>query len=362
MLDRYLPVIQAPMAGGPSTPQLVAAVSGAGGLGFLAGGYLSPAALLTAIAETQELTNEPFGVNLFVPGAPATSAEAAAQRAAVDSYRRCLAPHAAALDADLPDAEELPWDDEDHYVAKIEALSRLEAPPAVVSLTFGLPQPAQLALLHERGIATVVTVTNEAEARAAVDLGVSGLCVQGPEAGGHRGTHDVKTAPDSRNLSTLLAAITAELGQERGRIHLTASGGVDSPQRVQELLKAGADSVQAGTAYLRAPEAGTHPTHRAALATGSAETVVTRAFTGRAARAVSNLLARELAASAPPVYPAVHHLTRPLRAAAAARGDAQRLHLWAGVNYRAALPAPAAAMTAWLGGDVTEIAPFITGE
>lgn len=375
MLHRRLPIIQAPMAGGPSTPELAAAVSAAGGLGYLAGGYLTAEKLLEFIDATRAQTDEPFGVNLFVPAPPNGAAGAAQQhRAAPDqdsaaksqfgavaAYREALAPHAEAVGATLPAAAELPWDDDDHYAAKLDALCALDQAPALVSFTFGLPRHDDVARLRARGTLTVATVTTEAEARAAVALGVDGLCVQGPEGGGHRGTHDAQATPDERDLLSLLRAIRTDLGKHRGDAHLTATGGIDSPERVHEVLAAGADAVQIGTAYLQADEAGTSTTHRAALATFTADTVVTRAFTGRAARALPNRVTRELSAAAPAAYPALHHLTRPLRAAAAATGDAERLHLWAGARYRTAPAAPAQAITQWLGGDIAEIAPFITG-
>ncbi|RZU61175.1 NAD(P)H-dependent flavin oxidoreductase [Zhihengliuella halotolerans] len=355
MLENVPRIIQAPMAGGPSTPELAAAVSGAGGLGFLAGGYLTAESLLGAVRAARALTHAPLGVNLFVPGPPAADVDAVA------AYRERLVPHADLRGVRLPAVADLPWDDDDHYRAKLDALCALPAPPELVSFTFGLPGHDDVARLRALGTLTVATVTNEGEARAAVALDVDGICVQGPEAGGHRGTHDAAAAPDDRPLEVLLPAVIAALSEARRRPHITATGGIDTPRRVREVLELGADSAMAGTAYLRADEAGTNATHAAALATAGRDTLVTRAFTGRTARGLANTLALEVGSAAPSAYPAVHHLTRPLRAAAASAGDPERLHLWAGTNYAGARPAPAAAITRWLaGGTDPAIATVIT--
>ncbi|GHD01290.1 nitronate monooxygenase [Zhihengliuella salsuginis] len=356
MLDRTLPIVQAPMAGGPSTPELAAAVAGAGGLGYIAGGYLTPERLLEAVRATRGLTAEPFGINLFVPSPEA------GQRAAVGAYRQRLLPHAERVGASLPGVDELPWDDDDHYRAKIDALCALETPPALVSFTFGLPGHDDVAQLRARGTLTVATVTDEAEARAAVALGVDGLCVQGPEAGGHRGTHDALADPDTRPLAELLPAVLDAVADVRGRLNVTAAGGIDTPGHVRLMLGLGADDVQAGTAYLLADEAGTNRTHAAAVAAGGRGTLVTRAFTGRPARALANALALEIGDAAPAAYPAVHHLTRPLRAAAAGAGDPELLHLWAGANCSRVPAAPAAEITRWLAGGDAAIATDITDE
>lgn len=357
MLENVPRLIQAPMAGGPSTPELAAAVSEAGGLGFLAGGYLSPDGLLDAVRATRALTTAPLGVNLFVPGTPAAGSSA------VEAYRGRLLPHAEILGAALPAVADLPWDDDDGYRAKLDALCTLTAPPELVSFTFGLPGREDVARLRAAGSLAVATVTNEAEARAAVALGVDGICVQGPDAGGHRGTHDAADEPDSRPLEELLPAVLAAIAAERGHLHVTAAGGIGTPSRVREVLALGADSAMSGTAFLLADEAGTNGTHAAALAAGRRDTIVTRAFTGRAARALANELARDMGGSAPAAYPAVHHLTRPLRAAAAAAGDPERLHLWAGADYAGARPGPAAEITRWLGRGIDPaIATVITDE
>lgn len=351
-----VPIVAAPMAGGPSTPELVAAVAAAGGLGFLAGGYLSGDALAAQLRDLRERSDRPFGVNLFLPPPDGGDPDpTGARSAAVAAYARELASEAAAFDVALGD----PVRDDDAVDDKIAALAA--DPPAVISLTFALPDRRRLDALRATGAALVATVTSVDEARAAAGAGMDALCVQGAEAGGHRGVHvDRGGDPEEGavGLLDLLDGVRAAVD-----LPVIAAGGLASADSVRSVLRAGAVAAQLGTAFLRCPEAGTSATHRAALAqrvpppsdaaalvdedtdrgpgTG---TVVTRAFTGRPARALGNRFVRDHGATAPAAYPELHHLTRPLRAAASAAGDADALHLWAGTAWRAATEEPAAAV------------------
>lgn len=332
--DVALPILAAPMAGGASTPELVAAVAAAGGFGSLAAGYRSATAMSEQIAATRKLTDRPFGVNLFVPAATDPAA-----LAGLPAYREELRPDAERLGARLP--EEIPADDED-WAAKIAAL--VADPVPVVSYTFGLPTPAEAEALAAVGTAQVATVTSVAEARAAAELGMSALAVQGPEAGGHRGTHSVAAEPGTEPLLALLAKVRAAVG-----LPIIAAGGIGDGPAIAAALTAGATAVQLGTAYLLADEAGTSAGHRASLRSPEfAETAITRAFTGRAARGLRNSFIDRHAGRAPYAYPEVHHLTAPLRQAASRAGDVQSMHLWAGTAFRSACPGPAGEITAEL--------------
>lgn len=316
------PIVGAPMGGGPSTPALAAAVSAAGGLGFLAAGYLTSERLAADLAATRELTARPFGVNLFVPGRDDADA------GAVAAYRQRLAPEAARLGAELGEPR---WSDDD-WAAKVDVV--LAERPSVVSTTFGLPPPADAARLRGAGIAWWCTVTSPAEADQAEAAGADALVVQGAEAGAHRGSFD---DPDGEGLSLLpLLRLVAA----RTAVPLVAAGGIADGAGVAAALAAGARAAQIGTALLLAAEAGTHPVHRAALASGL-PTAPTRAFTGRTARGLANAFLLDHADEAPRGYPQVHYVTAPLRAAARAAGDSDRVNLWAGQAYPLAEEAPA---------------------
>ncbi len=325
-LGTPLPIVAAPMAGGPTTTAMAAAVAQAGAFPFLAAGYKSAEALSAEIEEVRSL-GTPFGVNLFVPGA------AAVDKAAFRTYAARIRPDAEVYGLEL-DPE--PVADDDQWAAKVDLL--VQRPVPVVSLTFGLPARGDIAALQAAGSRVFATVTSAAEALAAHALGVDGLVVQGPDAGGHSAVHDPAAVPESASTEDVVRRVCAQV-----RLPVVAAGGVDGPGAVRTLLNAGASAVAVGTLLLRTDEAGTSPAHRAALADPAFDqTVLTRCFTGRPARALRNGFIDRHDQAAPVAYPAVHHLTRALRQAAGKAGDTDRLHLWAGTGYRKAVTGPAA--------------------
>jgi nitronate monooxygenase len=336
MLDRLrIPIIQAPLAGGASTPELTAAVVEAGAFGFVAAGYRTPDALRDDLRATRALTSAPFGVNVFVPGHPT---EPAAYAAYVTGLREEAAGHGVALGE--PRFEDDGWD------AKLELL---EADPvAAVSFTFGCPPADVVARLQAAGSSVWVTVTDPDEAERAATAGADALVVQGIEAGGHRGSFvDADGAGDYGLLALL------QLAAARTDLPLVASGGIASGAAVAAVLCAGARAAQIGTAFMRCPEAGTSAPHRQALATG-APTRLTRAFSGRNARGIVNRFLREHSAEAPIAYPEVHHVTAPLRAAGRKAGDADVINLWAGQAHELARELPAGELVAALAADAAQ--------
>jgi len=331
LLGTDLPLVAAPMAGGATTLDLLAATTEAGAFAFLAGGYQPPDTLADQVRRARD-RGRPFGVNLFVP-----ATTPAPDPAALAAYARRIAPDAAAHDVDLDAAlASVPATDDDGWAAKVDLLRRDPVP--VVSCTFGPPPAADVAALRAAGSVVLVTVTTPQEAVAAEELGADGLVVQGPGAGGHSGTWDpARTVVDGTTADAVSAVVA------RTTLPVVAAGGVDGASAVGRLLRAGAQAVAVGTLLLRTDEAGTSRTHRDALADPRyTTTAVTRAFTGRPARALVNGFLTRHDAHAPVAYPQVHHLTRELRRRAAAAGDAERLHLWAGTGHRSAATGPAA--------------------
>jgi nitronate monooxygenase len=333
------PIVLAPMAGGPTTPDLVAAVSEAGGFGFLAGGYLEASALAAAIAALRERSARPFGVNLFLPGER--------RDAGVAEYRDRL------VAAGLQPGEPV-WDD-DGYPDKLALL--LADPVPVVSFTFGCPEPDAVSRLHAVGTEVLATVTNPDEARQAAAAGVDGLVVQGMEAGAHRGVFaDDPADPAGGQQYGLLALL--RLVAAAVDMPLVATGGIVDGSGVAAALAAGAVAAQLGTAFLACPEAGTKPAHRAALDDpGRPATAITRAFTGRPARGIRNPFLDEHTAAAPAAYPQVHHMTRPIRA----HGDPATMNLWAGQAYPLVRPMPAAELVVTLLAEAREAATLAAG-
>ena len=209
----------------------------------------------------------------------------------------------------------------------------------MVSFTFGCPSGDDVARLQAAGTEVWVTVTSTAEAVDAAASGADVLVAQNAEAGGHRGAW----RDDGTDLPLLEL-----LGEVRDACDtpLVATGGIGDRAGVLAALDAGAAAVQAGTAFLLCPEAGTSEPHRAMLERPGI-TAITRAFTGRRARGIVNEFMREHP-HAPSAYPHVHHMTAPLRAAARAAGDAERINLWAGVRFATARAVPAAEVVATL--------------
>ena len=309
------PVIVAPMAGGSSTAELVIAAAGAGALGFLAAGYKTPAAMAAEMADVRAATAQPFGVNVLLPGTPYPDP------AALDRYLGSLRSAGPLGDAT--------WDD-DGFGGKIAAL--LAEPPAVTSFTFGCPPAEVIRALQDAGSLVVVTVTSPAEAALAAGAGVDALCAQGYEAGAHRGTfaNDDEPGRDYGLLSLIgeVARVTS--------LPQVAAGGIMDPRQVRAVIAAGAVAAQCGTAFLRCPESGAHPRYKAALTDPHyTATTLTRAFSGRLARGLANQFIRDHQ-DAPAAYPEINNATRPLRAAAAADGDTERMSLWAGQGWRSA--------------------------
>lgn len=325
-LGASIPVLAAPMAGGPTTPALVVAAARAGGLGFLPGGYRTAEALAGQIAEVRS-TGVAFGVNLFAPNPVPVDAEA------YRHYARAVAPDALAHGVDVLATGVV--EDDDQWTEKIRLL--LSDPVPVVSFTFGVPEATVMAALRAAGILVVQTVTSPAEARLAAEAGADMLAVQASAAGGHSGTLTPERIPEPVPLPELVGQVRHAVS-----LPLVAAGGVSTPQAAAEALRAGAEAVMVGTALLLADEAGTSRPHRAALTDPAREgTVVTRAFTGRPARALRNGFTERHSATAPAGYPALHHLTSPMRKAASAANDPESINLWAGTGYREAVAEPA---------------------
>jgi nitronate monooxygenase len=328
------PIVGAPLAGGPSTPALTAAVSNAGGLGFLAAGYLSVDALKQQIDETRALTDAPFGVNIFVIG------EAPVDHAAVDAYIAQIRPEAEARGVQLGE----PRFEDDHFDDKV-ALAIEERIP-VVSFTFGCPPAQAVDRLHEHDLAAWITVTEWEESMVAHAVGADALVVQGIEAGGHRGGFSDGVGRDA----SLMVTLRLIAGQELPGLPLVAAGGIMDGPAAAAAIVAGASAAQLGTALMLSQEAGTSPAQRRAFK-GNEPTAITRAFTGRRARGINNAFMARYGAHAPSAYPQIHHVTSPLRKAGREQGDADVINLWAGQGYGLAQAKPAGEIVREIGAN-----------
>ncbi|MBL1080785.1 nitronate monooxygenase [Streptomyces actinomycinicus] len=333
------PIVQAPMAGGVSVPQLAAAVCEAGGLGFLAAGYKTADGMYQEIKQIRGLTSRPFGVNVFLPQPGDT------ESGALEVYAHQLAGEAAWYETELGDPDS---GRDDGYEAKLAVL--LDNPVPVVSFHFGVPNREVFDRFRRAGTFTLVTATTAEEARAVERAGADAVIAQGVEAGGHQGAH--RDLPENDGSGTGLLALVAQI-REAVRIPVVAAGGIMRGSQIAAVLAAGASAAQLGTAFLAAHESGAHALHKQALTSPLfARTELTRAFSGRPARALVNRFVREHGPYAPAAYPDVHHLTAPLRKAAAKAGDAQGMALWAGQGHRLARELPAGELVETLAAEL----------
>ena len=335
-----LPIMQAPMGGGPSTPELVAAVSNAGGLGSLGAPYLTPEQILDAVRRVRALTERPFAVNLFAGAYQTENAIDPAPMLAL------LGEAHAALGLPPPVLPALP---PDPFAAQLAAV--LEARPPIFSFTFGIPKPQEIARLRGRDIAIVGTATSVAEARLLEAAGVDGILAQGSGAGAHRGTFS------GRFEDAMVPTLELVHGISRAvELPVTASGGLMNGADIRAALEAGATAVALGTAFLACPESGASETYKQAVLAARADTtVITRAFSGRPARGIANAFIASMrdhqAAILP--YPLQNALTRAMRGAAAERGDSGFLSLWAGTGVARARALPAGELMSILAAEIS---------
>jgi nitronate monooxygenase len=318
------PLVLAPMAGGPSTVALAAAAAEGGLFPILAGAYLPPERLRDDIAALRAKTPSPFGVNVFAP-----SPDSPTIREQARGYAARLAPWAELAGVELGE----PRYDDDAFDAKVDLL--VEVAPVLVSFAFAWPPAEAVARLQEAGVEVWVTLNEREEVEWAEALGVDGVVVQGWEAGGHRGG-PVDTGTTQRDLVPLVSEVAAVTS-----LPVMGAGGVMTGAEASAVLRAGAVAVALGTAFLDCPEAGTAPVHRHALSHRTG-TTVTRAFTGRSARAMTTSWTELFGDGAPAAYPHVHHVTAPLRAHGKATGEADLVHLWAGTGHARLRTMPAA--------------------
>src|SRR3984885_11348142 len=323
------PIVQAPMAGGPSTPELVAALSNAGAPGPLGPAYSTPEQIAADIKKVRTLTGKPFNVNLFAGGcAPESPVDAAPMLALLAEIHEAL---------HLPPPT-LPAGPINPFEKQLQAV--LEARPAVFSFTLGIPDAHAMARLKSAGIAIFGTATTVEEGKMLEATGVTAIVAQGAEAGSHRGTFagpfESAMVPTLELVQSLRAAVSTPV---------ISSGGLMDGRDIAQALARGASPAQLGTAFLTCPEAGTPEAYkRAILAARTDTTVITRAFSGRPARGLLNTFISKLEGNEKIIlpFPLQNTLTRPMRTAAAQLGESGYLSLFVGQGVTRARALPAA--------------------
>lgn len=327
---RY-PIFQAPMAGGPTTPELVAAVSNAGGLGNLGAGYLTPEQLRGAIQKIRELTDQPFGVNLFVPEQSEESEEAVVQMTDyLNNYRVRLG---IAQNPSIPKSSE-------SFEEQVQVL--LEEKIPVFSFTFGIPPHDLIQAMKQRGTVVIGTATTVEESNHLEVAGVDAIVAQGCEAGGHRGTFLKDVSESLIGTMALVPQIVDHVS-----IPVIASGGIMDGRGLVASLALGAGAVQMGTAFLACPESGANETYKQKILSANEDsTEITRAYSGKAARGIRTTFMNDMHQypGTIPAYPIQNAMTRDIRQAAAKANDPEYMSLWAGQGLRLASDQSAAAI------------------
>ncbi|WP_101845724.1 nitronate monooxygenase family protein [Halobacillus sp. Marseille-P3879] len=321
LLNIDYPIIQAGMAGGVTSPELIAAVSNSGALGTLGAGYMSAEAMKDSILQAKKLTDRPFGVNVFIPEFPEIVEEE------VNEANDLLEPFREQLKFEENVVPSVP---DSQFDKQLEVA--VEQQVAVCSFTFGVPSKEVVHDLKRRGIKVIGTATTVEEAVVNEEHGVDAVVAQGSEAGGHRGTF-------IHSFETSLIGTMSLVPQVVDQVHIPviAAGGIMDGRGAAASLVLGAGGVQLGTAFVTSTESSAHQLHKEAiLRAEESQTVLTRAFSGKPARGIQNAFIEKMKdyESNLPDYPVQNRLTKGIRKQAAKQNNPDFMSLWSGQSPR----------------------------
>ena len=322
-LNIQLPIIQAPMAG-TTPPPLIAVVSNAGGLGSFGAGYLPAKKIREGIKAIRDLTDKPFAVNLFVPQFPdikKNEDKIKKMNLQLNSYREQLG---------LPQPSLAKYQED--FMEQISVIIEEKVP--IFSFTFGIPSAEVIAQLKHNNILLMGTATTVQEAIEIEKSGCDVIIAQGSEAGGHRGTFLKEFSRSQIGTMALIPQIV-----DKATLPVAASGGIMDGRGLIAALTLGASGIQMGTAFLTCSESGIHELYKQAILDSTEEsTVITKIFSGKPARGISNQFIEELENSFAnnnlPDYPIQNSLTQDIRKAAAAQNKISFMSMWSGQGTR----------------------------
>lgn len=322
LLHIEYPMIQAGMAGGPTTPELVSAVSNAGALGTLAAAYLTPSEIRSAVRAIKASTNKPFAVNIFCAEMSDETNSWQEVHVILNRMRKKLG---------LPEK----WKVEEtinHVSEQFQVI--IEEGVPIISTAFGTLPEKQMIMAKENGVKIISMVTTVREAIKAEQGGADIIVAQGSDAGGHRGTFDLRDHPNGANIGTfsLLPQVVDAVN-----VPVVAAGGIMDGRGVIAALALGAAGVQLGTAFLTVKESGAHPVYKKELLASTEEsTVITKVFSGRPARGIKNTFIEEFEKNKinPMSFPAQNTATGDIRKEAAKQNNPEYMSLWAGQGTR----------------------------
>ncbi|MFD2922594.1 NAD(P)H-dependent flavin oxidoreductase [Halobacillus naozhouensis] len=319
LLGIELPIIQAGMAGGITTPELVAAVSNAGGLGSLGAGYMDPDEMQTVIKSIKQKTHKPFAVNVFVPGKISSTSTQ------IDASNKLLQPYLKELGIQESSGEI-------KHVFEQQLEKIIEEHVQVCSFTFGLPPKEWINKLKANDIKLIGTATTVEEAILNEEAGMDAIVAQGYEAGGHRGTFNGSFQKSMIGTMSLVPQVVDKVS-----IPVVAAGGIMDARGLLASMMLGAQGIQMGTAFVTSKESSAKHQHKQAILTSSEDaTVMTSAFSGKTARGIDNLFIKDMAPyeHSLPDYPIQNSLTKEIRKTAAIQQKPQYMSLWSGQSPR----------------------------
>ncbi|WP_277586662.1 NAD(P)H-dependent flavin oxidoreductase [Psychrobacillus antarcticus] len=321
LLKIEFPIIQAPMAGGITTSELVATASNNGALGMIAAGYMSPIQLREQIREVKQLTTNNFGVNLFVPSKFEISENKVEMaNSLLNRYREQLNIHEE--ETTLPNTEDASYS----YKEQIRVVIEEKVP--ICSFTFGVPTADEMGKFKQHNVTTIGTATTVEEAIYIEKLGMDAVVLQGSEAGGHRGNFISSHEEGLIGLMSLIPQVSDNVS-----VPIIAAGGIMDGRGLTAALCLGAKAVQMGTAFLTCEESGAHPLHKeAVMYSKNGDTTLTRAFSGKWARGIKNIFTMEMEehVETVPIFPIQNALTQSIRKASANQNNKEYMSLWSG--------------------------------
>lgn len=339
LLKITLPIIQAPMAGGATTPELVAAVSNTGGLGSLGAGYMPANEIKTTIKKIKSLTNKPFAVNLFIPEKHHANNEQIKQ--ARKTAQTCCPELNFNISSIKPP-----------YAPSFEEQMNVivEEKVPIFSFTFGIPSKDWIEIFKKNAITLIGTATTLAEARLLEENNIDAVVAQGSEAGGHRGTFLGNPESALISLSSLISLLI-----ENTKIPIIAAGGIMNAKGIAASLTLGASAVQMGTAFLCCTESGIHPLYKKLLLNAAQDnTTLTRAFSGKLARGVKNKFIIRMQSHEKNIldYPIQNILTSSMRKESAKQNNTEFMSMWTGQAAYLCKALPAAQLIEELNSEV----------
>lgn len=326
LLKVTYPIIQAPMAGGPTSPSLVAAVSNSGGLGMIGAGYMNAEQIRQQIREVRMLTDRSFGINLFIPSAYSLNPYK------LQSANTSLQPFLEKFHLEQPISFPKYEQDLETFNQQLEVIMEEKVP--VCSFTFGLPSPETISKLKNHSIVPIGTATTVKEAMMNEQVGMEAVVVQGTEAGGHRGTFEGDMEKSLIGLMSLIPQTA-----DKVKIPIIAAGGIMDGRGILAAQCLGAIGVQMGTAFLVTKESGANTAHKEAVLTASEDKLVlTKSFSGKLARGITNDFIEKMKEKEEelPDYPIQNELTKGIRKASAEKRNPEFMSLWSGQSPRLA--------------------------